>query len=90
VRVVLAHLLLATHTYRFVLLYAICPGVPLDVLLVGTELDINLAGIELAKFPAVIVLTLALPDGFTKTTTLSVEDRVLATGSADIFTSDML
>lgn len=37
-----------------------------------------------------MVLTFAAVLGFTSTTTLSVDDRVLATGSADIFISDIL
>lgn len=50
----------------------------------------SLAATELAKFAVVIVLTLALAAGFTSTTTLSLADRVLATGSDEIFTSDII
>jgi hypothetical protein len=57
------------------------------VLLAGALFEMSLAATELAKLAVVIVLTLALEAGLTSTTTLSVVDRVLATGSADIFTS---
>lgn len=49
----------------------------------------SLAATELAKFAVVMVLTLGLDEGLTSTTTLSVDDRVLANGSDDIFTSDI-
>lgn len=45
----------------------------------------NLAATLLAKFAVVIVLTFAEDAGLTSTTTLSVEDRVLATASSEIF-----
>jgi hypothetical protein len=61
--------------------------VPFAVLLAGALFEMSLAATELAKLAVVIVLTPALEAGLTSTTTLSVVDRVLATGSADIFTS---
>jgi hypothetical protein len=46
---------------------------------------INLAATLLAKFAVVIVLTLADEAGLVKTTTLSVDARVVAITSSDIF-----
>jgi hypothetical protein len=68
----------------------IWPGVPLEVLLAGTEFDISLAATLLAKLVVVIVFTLAAVEGLTKTNTLSFADRVLATGKLEIFISAII
>jgi hypothetical protein len=55
------------------------------VLLTGAVFTINLAATLFAKLEVVIVLTFAVVDGLTSTTTLSFADRVVAIASSDIF-----
>jgi hypothetical protein len=55
------------------------------VLLTGAVFVISLAATLFAKLDVVIVLTFAEDAGLTSTTTLSVEDRVLATANSEIF-----
>jgi hypothetical protein len=66
------------------LLYATWPGVPFELFATGTVLDSNL------KFADVIVLSTAVVLVLVRTTTLSFADRVVVTGSAEIFTSDIM
>jgi hypothetical protein len=62
--------------------YLIVPGIPLDVELAGTALEIVKFA---AKISTLTVRTDGVPDGSLRTTILSVADTLAAVGNCEIF-----